>query len=146
MPSKTVHCSICGESIKGKDFGERMRKLRRHRKAEHPKAHKKSVKKTLKTKRARGIIDKHPRKKKGLKQRTRLVSTPQVQGYEDLPVSGLIRVLFRADNTDFPEFAFYPSKRAFAKVNPSLVDAGFKEEERGKWVLRSNKFSIFVYG
>jgi len=54
----TVHCSICGKAITGKDFAERMKLLRRHRKAEHPKAHKESVKKGLETKRKKGIIDK----------------------------------------------------------------------------------------
>ena len=30
MPAKTVHCSICHDRIRGKDFPERMAKLRRH--------------------------------------------------------------------------------------------------------------------
>jgi len=49
MPKKTVHCSICGKAFSGESFKERMDKLRKHRKKEHPRAHKKSVKKAVKT-------------------------------------------------------------------------------------------------
>jgi len=51
MPSRTVHCSICGKSVSGYNFEQRMSKLRRHRKKYHPTAHRKSVKKMVATKR-----------------------------------------------------------------------------------------------
>lgn len=63
MPKTTVHCSICGYAVSGYNFQERMEKLRRHRKKKHPKAHKKSVKKTLETKRRKGLINKTKEKK-----------------------------------------------------------------------------------
>jgi predicted RNA-binding protein YlxR (DUF448 family) len=56
---KRVHCSKCGR-ISPKTattFPKRMAWLRRHRKHKHPTAHKKSVKKTLKTKKERGLIE-----------------------------------------------------------------------------------------
>jgi len=152
MPSKTVHCSICGEAIRGDDFGERMRKLRRHRKAKHPKAHKKSVKKTLKTKRARGIINKHdPRKKSSVLQiRKHLVEKPAVVRFGDFEgTDSMIRLLLRSDDSTFPEFALYTDRyrpRFNKKVmGQALRDAKFTEEARGKWVLRTDKFSIFIY-
>ena len=43
----TVHCKICGKAISGTSFGERMAKLRHHRKLQHPTAHKKSVGKSV---------------------------------------------------------------------------------------------------
>lgn len=56
MPEKTIHCRArlpsgkeCGKAIRGKDFSERMKKLRRHRKKHHPTAHKQSVKKAQET-------------------------------------------------------------------------------------------------
>lgn len=57
---RIMHCSICGQASPSycEDFKSQMAWLRRHRKKKHPKAHKKSVKKTLKTKRKKGIIDK----------------------------------------------------------------------------------------
>jgi len=152
MPSKTVHCSICGKAIRGDDFGERMRKLRKHRKAEHAKAHKKSVTKTLKTKRARGIINKHdPRKKSSVLQiRRRLVERPAVVQYGDFEGDdSMIRLLLRSDDSTFPEFALYASRYRpkFSKkvMGQALRDAKFTEEARGKWVLRTDKLSIFVY-
>jgi hypothetical protein len=66
MPSKTIHCRVkgCKATIRGATFEVRMAKLRRHRKRKHPRLHRESVKKTLKTKRKRGIINKKRRKKK----------------------------------------------------------------------------------
>ena len=68
MPlKKNIKCSKCGKRIRGtKDVGfkERMAKLRRHRKKYHPKAHRKSIKKALKTKREKGIINKSKKPKK----------------------------------------------------------------------------------
>lgn len=58
MPMKTIHCKICGKAIRGTTFGARMKKLRRHRKKAHPTAHKRSIRKALRTKRERGIINK----------------------------------------------------------------------------------------
>lgn len=126
----TKHCSLCGKAFKG-SFAEVMRKLRSHRKREHPKAHKKSVKKTLKTKR---VLD-------PLKKRAELISKPKVLGFSDINGGALIRILKR-ESDYFPEFALYPRR----KFSPEcLEDAGLKQESRGKWVLRTNKFNIFVY-
>jgi hypothetical protein len=111
-----------------------MAKLRRHRKQAHPKAHRESVKKALKTK---GILD--PEK---LKARRGLINKPHVLGYSDYKCSGLVRILRRVEDI-FPEFALYPSGKTI--IVPSLLQAGFNEESRGKWVLRTNKFNIFVY-
>jgi ferredoxin len=49
--AKTIHCSICGRACPSnyKTFDRRMAWLRRHRKRTHPTAHKKSVKKTVRT-------------------------------------------------------------------------------------------------
>lgn len=78
-----------------------------------------------------------------IKVRKSLIKKPEVIGYEDIKTEGLIRVLHRKNNTYFPEFAFY-TKNIDALV-PALTDAGLKEEENGKWVLRTDKFNIFVY-
>ena len=53
MPVKTIHCRLCGHAISGYDFPERMTKLRRHRKAKHPAAHKRSIKKAAETRKKR---------------------------------------------------------------------------------------------
>lgn len=52
MP-EVVHCSICGKTIRVKDFKDQMAKIRRHRKAEHPSAFRKSVKKGVAARKAR---------------------------------------------------------------------------------------------
>lgn len=55
---RPIHCSICGKGISGttdKPFKIRMEKLRRHRARSHPTAHKKSVRKTVRTKRKHEI-------------------------------------------------------------------------------------------
>lgn len=78
-----------------------------------------------------------------LKARKGLIKSPQVLRFNDLKGDGLVRVLHRKDGSYFPEFAFYPRSRTF--LRESLRDAAFNEEEAGKWVLRTNKFSIFVY-
>lgn len=50
MPEmETIHCSICGASIRGSTFNARMTKLRRHRKRMHPKAHRASVRKAVRS-------------------------------------------------------------------------------------------------
>jgi len=48
---KRVHCSKCGRisPSTAKTFDKRMAWLRRHRKRSHPTAHKKSIKKSVKT-------------------------------------------------------------------------------------------------
>jgi hypothetical protein len=133
-----------------------MAKLRRHRKQKHPKAHKKSVKKALKTKGyptsmgELSKIAKKPSKRKRmgkwkldpLKVRKGLIKNPKVLGFSDYKCAGLVRVLRRVGD-NFPEFALYPSRKTI--IIPSLQQAGFKQESRGKWVLRTNKFNIFVY-
>ena len=88
---------------------------------------------------------KHPKAhKKTIKVRKKLISKPVVKSFKDFPASGLIRVLDR-EKDKFPEFALYPRAKNVAKVSKSLRDAGLKEEEKGKWVLRTDSFSIFVY-
>jgi hypothetical protein len=111
-----------------------MAKLRRHRKKEHPTAHARSIKKALKTK---GIYD-------PLKVRKGLIKKPKVEAFSDHKASGLIRILERQEGTLFPEFALYP-KSDRKLLTESLKDAGLKQESRDKWVLRTNKFNIFVY-
>lgn len=112
-----------------------MAKLRSHRKQKHPKAHKESVKKALRTK---GKLD-----PKTIKVRKKLIANPPVIKFKDYKGSGLIRVLTR-EGDFFPEFALYP-KHVTRDMLLSFTDAGFTDEGRGKWVLRTNKFSIFVY-
>ena len=88
-------------------------------------------------------------KKKALKVREKLTNKPKVLGFKDFKASGLVRVLQREDAKNrevmdyFPEFALYPKKSP--RIESGLTDAGFKQESRGKWVLRTNKFNIFVY-
>lgn len=129
----TKHCSLCGKPFKG-NFQDVMAKLRRHRKQSHPKAHRESVKKALKTK---GYDP--------LKTRSKMINKPTVTSFTDYRMSGLIRILRRADASYYPEFTLYPRKKGIAYIIGSLTDAGLKQEEKGKWVLRTNKFSIFVY-
>jgi hypothetical protein len=90
----------------------------------------------------------HKRKKvqktKDPKVRRHMISKPAVKSFKDFPASGLIRVLDR-EKDKFPEFALYPRAKNKAKVEKSLRHAGLKEEETGKWVLRTDRFSIFVY-
>jgi hypothetical protein len=128
----TKHCRLCGKAFRG-EFPDVMAKLRRHRKREHPTEHRKSVKKTLKTK---GKYD-------PLKVRKGLTNKPKVHRFIDQKARGLIRVLYRKDGTYFPEFALYTTKKAH--IIGSLIHASLKEESKGKWVLRTNKFNIFVY-
>jgi len=45
MPVKTIHCRKCGAAIRGENFPQRMAKLRRHYKREHPEAWKRSIRK-----------------------------------------------------------------------------------------------------
>jgi len=49
---RIMHCKICGKASPSdkKTFKDQMAWLRRHRKRSHPSAHKKSVKKTVETK------------------------------------------------------------------------------------------------
>jgi len=83
-------------------------------------------------------------KKKTIRIRRKLISKPAVKSFKDFPASGLIRVLDR-EKDKFPEFALYPRARNMAKVEKSLKHAGLKEEEAAKWVLRTDRFNIFVY-
>ena len=54
--ARIMHCDICGKASPSycKGFKRQMDWLRRHRKRKHPKAHKKSVKKTVETKKKKG--------------------------------------------------------------------------------------------
>jgi len=83
-------------------------------------------------------------KKKTIRVRRKLISKPVVKSFKDFPASGLIRVLDR-EKDKFPEFALYPRAKNKAKIEKSLRHAGLKEEETAKWVLRTDKFNIFVY-
>jgi hypothetical protein len=91
----------------------------------------------------------HKRKKKQkapkIKARRHFITKPAVKSFKDFNAPGLIRVLDR-EKDKFPEFALYPRERNKAKIEKSLRHAGLKEEDgKGKWVLRTDKFSIFVY-
>jgi len=143
MP-ETVHCRLCGKAITGRDFAERMAKLRHHRKQKHPTAHKRSVAKAMVTK----GYDKAWKKRAKLdplKARRGLIKKPKVIRFRDYDAKGLIRMLEREDATLFPEIAIYPTSHTFVMLRDAFKNAGFKEESRGKWVLRTNKFNIFVY-
>jgi hypothetical protein len=83
-------------------------------------------------------------KKKTIRVRRKLINKPAVKSFKDFPASGLIRVLDR-EKDKFPEFALYPHAKNKAKIEKSLRHAGLKEEESGKWVLRTDNFNIFVY-
>ncbi len=52
MP-ENIHCQICGQAIKAKNFGDGMSKLRHHRKRSHPKAFRESVRKGVATRKRR---------------------------------------------------------------------------------------------
>lgn len=83
-----------------------------------------------------------------VKVRKKLIVNPQVLQVNDFTSKGLVRVLHRKTDS-FPEFALYPehTRSQFNKniVLGSLKDAGFTDEGKGKWVLRTNKFNVFVY-
>jgi hypothetical protein len=84
--------------------------------------------------------------KKTAKIRKKLISKPAVKSFKDFPANGLIRVLER-EKDKFPEFALYPRARNKAKIEKALRNADFEQrkDEPGKWVLRTDKYSIFVY-
>jgi hypothetical protein len=76
-----------------------------------------------------------------------MIDKPKVQSFKDFQASGLVRVLTREGDL-FPEFALYPRGNRITmkrQIGRSLRDAGLKEEAEGKWILRTNKFNIFVY-
>ena len=50
---ETIHCSICGQAIRVKNFKDQMAKLRRHRQKKHPYAFRQSIKRGV-LKRKRG--------------------------------------------------------------------------------------------
>lgn len=137
MPMQTVHCSICGKAIKGYDFKERMDKLRHHRKLKHPSAHRQSIKKGLRTK---GKLD--PK----LRTRKALIANPPVTRHTDYDALGTVRILHRENALSFPELALTVEKKGGkSELKNALENAGFTDEKSGKWVLRTNKFNIFVY-
>lgn len=78
-----------------------------------------------------------------IKVRKGLINKPKVLRHVDHKGYGLVRVLTR-EKDFFPEFAVYPD-RSSRDVIQSLRDAGLKDEQRGKWVLRTDRFNIFVY-
>jgi hypothetical protein len=98
------------------------------------------------------VLDPEPEKKitkaikeRILKIRDRLTNKPEAIGFKDFKAGGLIRVLKLKDTRHYPEFALYLGKLR-EDVKKALMDAGFTEEQRGKWVLRTDKLNIFVYG
>ena len=156
MPLKVIHCRLCGKAIKGMDFAERMKKLRHHRKLKHPTAHKRSVAKAMVSKgydkawRRKAKLDPamyafEKKKLDPLKARKGLIKKPKVLSFKDYDAKGLIRILQRENEPLFPEFAIYPTAYKLVTLQDCFKDAGLKEESRGKWVLRTNKFNIFVY-
>jgi len=84
--------------------------------------------------------------KKTIRIRRKLINKPAVKSFKDFAASGLIRVLDR-EKDKFPEFALYPRARNKAKIEKALRDADFQQpkDEPGKWVLRTDKFTVFVY-
>lgn len=151
---KEIYCQTCGNLIKrfrrsayprGHVPKELiLRAIRRHYKEKHPRKFKEFAKKAVRTKIERGILDPYASESvPTIKARRKLINKPRVRSYHDIKASGLIRILERSRDL-FPEFALYPP-RGGSFLAESLKDAGFKEEERGKWVLRTNRFSIFVY-
>lgn len=151
---KEIYCRTCGELIKRfrrSAYPRRhvpkeliLKAIRRHYKERHPKRFKEFSKKAVRTKIERGILDPYASDSvPTIKARRKLIKTPKVKGFKDFKGSGLIRVLERPRDL-FPEFALYMSQGG-SMVQGSLIDAGLKEEEHGKWVLRTDRFSIFVY-
>jgi hypothetical protein len=55
MSPETIHCRVkgCGKAIYAKNFEDGMAKLRHHRRKEHPSLFRKSIKKGVKTRKAR---------------------------------------------------------------------------------------------
>jgi len=94
-----------------------------------------------------------PKKKADpIRKRTKLVSKPGVVTFKDFKGQGLIRVLRRTNWTLFPEFALYvPLEKnhtnpVHEEYDRMLSTAGLTEENNsGKWVLRTDKFNLFLY-
>ena len=55
MP-EVIHCRVkgCGKAIHAENFQDGMAKLRHHRRVAHPRLHRQSIEKGVKTRRARG--------------------------------------------------------------------------------------------
>ena len=58
MP-ETIHCSLCGKPIKVENVQDMMVKIRHHRKKYHPKAFRESIRKGVKSRKAKGKKVKH---------------------------------------------------------------------------------------
>ncbi|MCK9369871.1 hypothetical protein M0R04_08205 [Candidatus Dojkabacteria bacterium] len=52
MPEK-IHCSLCGKTIRVKNFQDQMKKIRKHRKLHHLKEFKAGIKKGVAKRRVR---------------------------------------------------------------------------------------------
>ena len=79
------------------------------------------------------------------KVRKKLIANPQVQRFVDAKSNwAVVRVLHRKGA---PPLAEIGVKVVSGKVEvKEAVDAaGFTNEGQGKWVWRSNKFSVFIY-
>jgi hypothetical protein len=144
-----------------------MEKLRRHRKRAHPQAFKQSVKKSQKTRKSHDpewektreeeLYSPSERRHKEygrrkhdpeMKVRKKLIAVPRVQKFTDYRArQGLVRVLYREDGTLFPELMLALKFRGMKHQvqDDMLKAAGFTEERKGMWVIRSNKFSVFMY-
>ena len=81
---------------------------------------------------------------KPLKTRKALIANPPVEKFHDYGALGTIRILHRKKAELFPELALTAEKKG-VDIKPALTAAGFTDEKSGKWVLRTNKFNIFVY-
>lgn len=82
-----------------------------------------------------------------LKKRSGLIANPQVKGFHDYGALGTVRILHRKNAVSFPELALTAEHKGnyMAEIGEALSNAGFTDELQGKWVLRTNKFNIFVY-
>jgi|SRR5271157_2288718 len=96
-------------------------------------------------------MPKHSKKAKKepqMKVRTKLIAVPRVTEFKDFRASqGLVRVLHRVDGTLFPELMLVLKFRGMKHQvqDDMLKAAGFTEEKTGMWVMRSNKYSVFMY-
>jgi hypothetical protein len=94
----------------------------------------------------RSVRKAHKRNLDPFRKRRGLTSKPEVLGFKDFKGTSLVRVLQRKRDL-FPEFALYVrfKKMAHEVQDGMLKDAGLKEQGTGKWVLRTDRFNIFVY-
>lgn len=88
-----------------------------------------------------------------LKVRKDLITKPKVLDYADFEsteaIGSMIRLLRLKNETLYPELAMFIERHTpkFSRelMSRTLQQAGFTKETKSKHVLRTNKFSIFVY-